>query len=290
MRLKVNRCLVVGISLLICDLLTPSIYAQTKNSDSSTPRDDRLVKSSSSPQILDAVGRLIVKDPKTDKVNLCSASLVAFTPKQASRVLVTSAHCIRGYKHQLTWQTTKNGDNYTANVQVVEHNLGDDWAFLVLDKKLPASFIPPLIIDYENQHHLEEMIGSSGLGANFYVAGYSADKELGKNGKILTYDMTGDLSSSTRSGGIFNDIITYSGASGGAVITYFKDELAEVNTGYNYYLAGIIKGGKNEDLISKNGVKGSNDTNYVHYILFKKELFEVISKFNGPIEGIFYWE
>ncbi|WP_375748136.1 hypothetical protein [Vibrio sp. HN007] len=203
------------------------IASSCANHQCRPPGDDRLSKTSLSPKYLDAVGRL--RTTKTDgESNICGASLVGFTAKQDSRVLVTSLQCLKGKR--MTWEAhTQNGKTIKRSpTETLDYSYESDYAILLLDKKVRYRDISPLIIVYELSLSPEEIIYDEEYGnPKLMFAGYSADAKIGKSGSILTYDTTGDISTSQNpnepTGGWAEGITTYQGSSGGALIVTYTD-------------------------------------------------------------------
>ncbi|OUR99709.1 hypothetical protein A9Q84_01410 [Halobacteriovorax marinus] len=257
------------------------------------PSDDRKAKGPNSPKFLDAVGRLSVTK-STGATNYCGASLVGFTADRKSRIVVTSAHCLKA--DNISWKTTTKSGKVIERkiVKVLEHETLSDYAILLLDDYVEPSDVAPLIIDYEGRSSVQQMVGSE-LNGKAYVAGYSADRELGQGGKILTYDDSiesigtcSNVDGRCPVGGSTRGATTYDGASGGAVVVTYEDDLNEVNTGIQHVYVGPIKGGLSNDFSSSNGANGSNNTIFTCYERFSKQLFKHLSEYNGFVEGIEY--
>ncbi|OUR99710.1 hypothetical protein A9Q84_01415 [Halobacteriovorax marinus] len=253
------------------------------------PSDDRKSKGPDSPKFLDAVGRLTVYNALTKKVNYCGATLVGFTSDRKSRIVVTSDHCIQGNKK--SWKTTtKSGKIIDRKiVKVLDSDSLSDYAILLLDDHVEPSDVAPLIIDYEGGDSVDRMIGRGGEAV---VAGYSADKELGQGGKVLTYDDSIESIGSCDDeekcpvGGSTRGATTYSGASGGAAIVTFESPKANVNKGIQHYFVGPIKGGLSDHFVSSNGVRGSDNTIFTFHERFWNPLFDHLVEYNGAVEGI----
>lgn len=252
--------------------------------------DDRLVKNKNSPRYLDAVGKLrIIKEDGS--ADICGASLVAFIPKQRSRIVVTSLHCLKS--DLITWKTTTKDrkEIQRSIVKTVYFNGKSDYAFLLLDNFVDYKDVTPLLIDYNRASSIIEHMSDR---HEFAVAGYSADSEIGQGGNVLTYDNKGRLAAMDTSGdpigGVTEGITTYGGASGGAVIVNFEveeDYAPGLIEGKQGFLFGIIKGGITNEFISANGVEGSNNTRFVTYEKFSQELAETMEKYNGgKVAGI----
>ena len=254
------------------------------------PTDDRLVKTKNSPRYLDAVGKLrIIKEDGS--ANICGASLVAFIPKQSSRIVVTSLHCLK--TNRMTWTTTtKDGKTIKRKIkEVIYDDRKSDYAFLLLDNFVDYKDVTPLLIDYNRG---SSIVSHMSKEHEFAVAGYSADSEVGQGGNVLTYDTKGRLAAIAESGdpigGGSEGITTYGGASGGAVIVNYEvedDYAPGLIEGKQAFLFGIIKGGITNDFTSDNGVEGSNNTRFVTYEKFSQELADTMEKYNGgKVTGI----
>lgn len=260
-----------------------------KNDKARHHSDDRKAKNKDSPRFLDAVGRLSIDDGEGN-VKYCGGTLVAFTKNQRSRIIATSAHCLKG--DNINWKTTTKDSIVIERkiLKAVEIDGNFDYAFLLLDNFVETKDVMPLIIDFEGQNSVNGAIGD--LNADVHVAGYSADAEVGLGGKILTYDTTYKRIMSTEDsrrdliGGSTEGITTYSGASGGAVILTYEDDMNEVNLGKQHVLMGIIKGGVSNDFASSNGVEGSNNTRFTYYERFLGPLYETLIEYNGAVDGI----
>jgi hypothetical protein len=242
--------------------------------------DNRKRKDLKSPAVLDAVGRLNVTASNGKRL-ICSANLVGLTSKQHSRIIVTSAHCLRG--EALIWETTtKSGKAISISAKVLEADLEADYAVLLLDKRVSNSDVRPLIMDYEYGEEFDALAIDYREDA-VIVAGYSSDLEIGKNGNVLTYDEhpKGVHPSSIYAGGEVQSF-TYGGASGGAVIVNgidLKNEKA--NLGIQNYLIGIIQGGLSEGVhTSENGSIGNATTILVKYEHFLNSVKSAVIQYN----------
>ncbi|OUS00270.1 hypothetical protein A9Q84_00020 [Halobacteriovorax marinus] len=268
--------------LLLASLVIATVQAELH------PSDDRKVKGPDSPKFLDAVGRLTVKK-STGATNYCGATLVGFTADRKSRIVVTSAHCLKA--DNISWKTTTKSGKVIKRkiVKVLEHETLSDYAILLLDDYVEPSDVAPLIIDYEGGDSVGRMITRGGKAV---IAGYSADKELGQGGKVLTYDDSIESIGSCNDevkcpvGGSTRGGTTYSGASGGATIVTFESPYASVNKGVQHYFVGPIKGGLTSHFESSNGIRGSNNTLFTFHERFWSPLFDHMVEYNGAVEGI----
>jgi len=242
--------------------------------------DNRKRKDLKSPAVLDAVGRLSVTT-SNGKRFICSANLVGLTSKQHSRIIVTSAHCLRG--KALIWETTtKSGKAISISAKVLEADYKADYAVLLLDKRVSNSDVRPLIMDYENGEEFDVLAIDYREDA-VIVAGYSSDLEIGKNGNVLTYDEhpKGIYPSSSYAGGEVRSF-TYGGVSGGAVIVKEIDlENEKANFGVQNYLIGIVKGGLFGGIhTSENGNKGNLKTVIVKYEHLLSPVKSAVTQYN----------
>lgn len=259
-----------------------------KNNKERHESDDRKVKGKDSPAFLDAVGKLTITD-SDGKTNYCGGSLVGFTAKHKSRVVVTSAHCLLG--NNKVWKTTtKSGKVIELKATTIDFDSKSDYAFLLLEDYVDPNDVAPLIIDYEGGTSISRMMSS--YKGKPTVAGYSSDSEVGKGGKVLTYDQNMERIAACNDevncpiGGTTRGATTYSGASGGAAIISFENKRNEVNKGLQHVFVGPIKGGITDSFSSSNGVKGSNDTTFTYYERFWDPLYDALVEYNGAVEGI----
>ncbi|OUR95834.1 hypothetical protein A9Q84_15145 [Halobacteriovorax marinus] len=263
------------------------------NTDKSiAPNDMRVRKNSDSPKFLDAVGRMGITKENGKKF-VCSGILVGKTRIEDSRIVISSEHCGYGAKGRTSeWKTTtKSGKTIKRKVQkVLFTDPSVDYAILLLDKKVSHLDVEPLVMgdkDSSVNDIAQEHVGKS------FVAGYSADKELGKNGDVLTYssgyqvidildgivdeDENG-LDVGTMQGFGVATAFTYGGASGGAVIVLADTENGK---GEQPYLVGMVRGSVTGDShTSSNGVGGSKDTKFVIYKKMYEYTYEEMDKYN----------
>lgn len=222
--------------------------------------DKRKVKTASSPSYLDAVGRLTIKTKK-GHVSHCSASLVSGTPGASSNKLGSAAHCINEYANIkekidkpkkkdiaiITWATTVRGQTITKNVKILDFDFKTDLMLLEIDSIIPFSKIKPLLLETEMEFSPKELILTQ-YPTQIISAGFNADSYRGEGGKVLTYDDSIDVKrveveDLTRGDSIVPKTVTYSGASGGALIAKMDLTEEDVSNPYNQmYLLGTLYG------------------------------------------------
>ncbi|EQC45877.1 hypothetical protein M899_1378 [Bacteriovorax sp. BSW11_IV] len=255
-----------------------------KSSGGIHPEDKRVAKTSRSPKFLDAVGRLEVKYP-SGKTFTCTANLSDTVPGRASRVLTSNRHCFynaeTGEKASSIKWTTKlqDGSVITKMAKLEVEDEATDTALLSFDEPIPFSKIKPLILETELTLDPDEM---SLYSKNILSAGFSSDKEIGKNGYVLTYSEGLDGRNFKR--GVTNSVVinafTYGGASGGALIADADLSEEDIENPYDQkYLLGTLRGGSSGATVehrSGNGVEGSNSSIYSSYSSFFKHYGDTI--------------
>ncbi|EQC45736.1 trypsin-like peptidase domain protein [Bacteriovorax sp. BSW11_IV] len=242
------------------------------------PEDKRVQKTAKSPKFLDAVGRLEMKFAN-GKTTSCTANLTDTVPGRASRVLTTNRHCVFDKKTgeaptSIKWTTKlQDGSTITKVVKVEMQDETTDVALLSFETAIPFSKIQPLLLE------AEMMLSPTDIGyysKNIVAAGYSSDKEIGKNGTVLTY--TDGLQSQTLRNGANRSIgintFSFGGASGGALIADadLSDEDIENPHGQKYILGTLIGGSSAASVRykSSNGAEGSNANLFSSYENFFK--------------------
>ncbi len=245
--------------------------------------DKRVRKSATSPAVLDAVGRLVIDD-ESGKQFGCSGTLIGLRSDRPSRVVISSAHCLKN--GPMTWETTtKAGKNIKLSAEIIPeyYNVDLDYAILLLEKNISNSDVQPLILDYEVEDDFDALAVNYKNNTQIIVAGYSTDKEIGDSGKVLTYveDEIWIGASNSVFGGHAR-AFTYDGASGGAVIVMGIDvENEEANYGEQNYLIGVIKGGLGSTYhASSNGAHGNFETAFTKYEHFLEDVKSVTSEYN----------
>lgn len=148
--------------------------------------DNRILKNSQSPVVLDAIGKLYVEN-NDNTISQCSGSLIHNIKNEASNFLITATHCLnKGIKG--TWSTI------TVNNKLIERkfsmkqvkNLGSDVSLIILKNEIPFLDIKPLLFD----HH----ISFDNLNFNNHyliIAGFPLDSKS-NNGLTLSYDVISD--------------------------------------------------------------------------------------------------
>ncbi|MDD0854341.1 trypsin-like peptidase domain-containing protein [Halobacteriovorax sp. GB3] len=173
--------------------------------------DDREIRKKSSPKWLAAVGRLN---------NHCSATLVGNDSDDNSRIATTAFHCLKSDRPIILSFLTNDGKIITRKATVLNKgNHIEDRAILLLESEISHTDIEPLIL------------GDMSLVSEndtLTAAGYSADKEKGSGGKLLTFDsnckfISKDIEKSDNH--IYlRDCFAYGGASGGAIVYHDGEE------------------------------------------------------------------
>lgn len=238
--------------------------------------DKRVRKSSKSPKYLDAVGRLEMKYADGSTFT-CTANLSDTVPGRASRALTTNRHCLINKKTgkkpvSIKWTTNlQDGSTITKSVKVEMENERTDIALLSLPEAIPFSKIKPLLLEKEMMFSPNEI---ALYAENIVAAGYSSDKEIGKNGSVLTYSEK--VNNYGFAKGVNNSIVartfTFGGASGGALIADADLSEEDIENPYSQkYILGTLVGGAQGATVSyksSNGVEGSNYSMYSNYTNF----------------------
>lgn len=239
--------------------------------------DNRKEKNSSSPDYLDAVGKIVMVMNGGYKAQ-CSGSLISTKHSESSRVIASAAHCFGNTKTKQKYNLTsinwvvklKSGETITETLTLKDYNYDEDIAILTLDSKIPFSKIKPLLIETEIQETAKNLVS---YGDKVIVAGYSSNPGKGNLGEKLTYDDSisyKKLSRYNDSNNSYNPIlrtVTYGGASGGALIVDIDLSEDEVENPFKQkYLAGVLIGGIGaEEQYINQGYKGSTQSNYSTY-------------------------
>lgn len=225
------------------------------------PNDPRLVRSSSSPKWLAAIGRSISNTSAKTKEQ-CSLSIVADSPEKDGIIAVTAGHCVdHWYQGNGGFKVGKNKTTFTTNSgKKIERSIVDilkaethigDYAVVKLNAPIKNADIKPLLnAPYDYADLLD--------GETFHkpyatYAGYSADKGIGQKGKVLTYHERCQVNGGA-SGKKKGYCYSYPGASGGAVVVTvalgeYADEPWQETT--QTYFVGSIVGGRQGDNFSK---------------------------------------
>jgi hypothetical protein len=230
--------------------LSGSAYPETM------ANDPRLVRSSSSPKWLAAVGRSVSK-VSTKIEQQCSLSIIADAPGKDGIIAITAGHCVahwassngeNGFSvaHNQSTFTTNSGKKIKRSIEKVLHaetNLGD-YAIVKLNAPIKHSDIKPLL---EAPMTFDDLLDEENNTENFKpfatMAGFSGDKEKGQKGKVMTYHEKCLLNGGT-SGKKKGYCTAYNGASGGAVVVtakivdYLTDETWQENE-QSYFVGSI---------------------------------------------------
>ncbi|MGJ8564013.1 MAG: hypothetical protein ACSHXY_10715 [Alphaproteobacteria bacterium] len=271
------KCCILSILIFVfgSQSLFASEYPETE------PNDTRKVRSSTSPEWLQAVGRSIAVKSKTEKEG-CSWSLIVDVPGKNGVIVVGAGHCVDHWylggekygieEHQITW-TTQSGKKITRHIATIFQSRMStgDYAIAKLDRPISRFDIKPLMsapYDYGDLLD-EELFYANGEPFKPFgtMAGYSADISLGQKGKVLTYDEGGEGNRCQLHGGEPGNkkgyCWSYTGASGGAVavtlylsgdldgdkggLFLFEDYIPNVKPGPYTFWVGSIVGGEGND-------------------------------------------
>lgn len=226
--------------------------------------DPRKVRSSSSPKWLEAVGKVVSKISST-KNEQCSLSIISDSPEKDGIIAITAAHCVDHWVNaDGTFDVGYNQATFVSNsgkvikrsiVQVLKAEMNPaDYAIVKLNSPVKKSDIKPLI---NAPYHYSDLLDEEMFGESFKpfatMAGHSADKGLGKKGKVLTYDEKCRLNGGA-SGMKKGYCYSYEGASGGAVVvTVALGDMADEDWQQEKrtYFVGSIVGGRTSDDYSK---------------------------------------
>jgi hypothetical protein len=238
--------------------------------------DKRKVKNNNSPDFLDAVGRLVITDSKGIS-SACTGYLVSATPGASGKYLGSAAHCINQNANKrdstgklfpfkkmdlksITWTTTIKGKEISRNVSIISFDQESDTLLLKIDSAISFSMIKPLLIDIEEIFDSNLFINYD-IPKKLIIAGYSADRYLGQEGKVLTYDdtITNDMAKSLDYGYHQKDLIvetvTFGGASGAPLMAEIsEDDLRDdglLNPHNQMYVIGILHGFSQTDMSSQ---------------------------------------
>jgi hypothetical protein len=248
---------------LLQSLSTITRYSTTGYPET-LPNDPRKVRSASSPKWLEAVGRLVSTKSSKEKEQ-CTLSIISNHPSKDGIIAVTAGHCVdhwyqggNRYKvgaNTVTF-TSNSGKTITRSIEkVLKASMSSgDYAIVKLNSSVKKEDIKPLIsapYDYSDLLN-EEMFGEK-FKPFSTIAGFSADKGLGKKGKVLTYHEKCRLN-----GGGPGDkksyAYSYQGASGGPVVVTV--DLGEYGDDYGlqgtqHLFVGSIVGSEGSDNNSK---------------------------------------
>ena len=275
----------------------------SNNFEETIPNDPRLVRSSSSPAWLAAVGKFYVRKRTTKAMveigkaapwKSCSIVLVSNNRSQSSNIALSAGHCIRRWyeggisgnrrfdieEHKIIFQPN-NGHKIT-DLKVVEilgyESSPGDYAILRLSRALPNRVIKPLT-------HTSEPVLRSLMVDDDYIkkfkpwataAGYSTDISLGKKGKNLTYHAGCYLNGGPEARKD-SKCTSYGGASGGAIVVTVDRSLSEwtdnKKLGTEYLLVGLIQGGHD----------GNNERSFwTPNSYYDKKLRPILKRVFGP--------
>jgi hypothetical protein len=211
--------------------------------------DTRKIFSSSSPAWTRAIGRLIVptkKSAKNRKIEKCSATLVNFQNKTASKVIITASHCITQFDPKAGairfLIKTNQGEilqkyakiYYDSGFDINNMDLKSDFAVLVLSSFIDHSDVLPLEVTKKKFSTLlnqnQQSFGSLG--------GFSSD--IGDFGSSLTYDPVCKLLKYNKVYGK-SGCSGFKGASGGPVVVTLPTQ------NNKSYFVGVVSHFKNQN-------------------------------------------
>lgn len=249
--------------VLLLSLITTYSFAD-KGFPETLANDPRIVRHSSSPQWLAAVGRLVTKISAT-KNEQCTLSIIADSPEKDGIIAVTAGHCVDHWvnhgedgwiykvKQNKVVFTTNSGKTIERSIAAVlkaELNPGD-FAIVKLNAPIKRTEIHPLMnAPYDYSDLMDKEMFHKPFAT---MAGYSADKNKGKKGRVLTYHKACQLNGGA-SGLKKGYCYSYEGASGGPVVVTvalgdMADELWQEKT--RSYFIGSIVGSRSGDDYSK---------------------------------------
>jgi len=199
--------------------IAQSGYPETQSGDTRKVRN-----ASSSPEWLAAVGRTLSQN-SSKTMEQCSVSLLADNPHKDGVIVLGAGHCIDHWaaasggfevgKHSVNF-ITNTGKTIVRQLDQIlkaETHQGD-YFIGKLDRAIANSDIQPLL---PSPYHYSDLVKFPYKTAA-YIAGYSADKGIGQQGKVLTYGdcnrLAGGASGMKKAHGCYS----YSGASGGPIV------------------------------------------------------------------------
>ena len=209
-------------------------------STTAMPADKRQVFSGETFPWLQAIGKLQVpgqrhKDGHTSHyLEDCSATLVSLPGRIEADIIVTAWHCLELY-HDLSKPIVFSAETASGAVLKREaHRLADgggmhaDWAILGLRKAVPAHAMIALQVHPQFADSERPIV----------MAGYSKDKGIGDEGRVLTFDPACTIIAQEQALGETN-CTAFKGASGGAVIQLFDSGEPRI--------CGVISQGNGQD-------------------------------------------
>ncbi|MFT6070085.1 MAG: V8-like Glu-specific endopeptidase [Bacteriovoracaceae bacterium] len=245
------------------------------------PNDTRKVRGATSPKWLEAVGRLVSTKSSTEKEQ-CSLTIISNHPSKDGIIAVTAGHCVdhwyyggndyRVGANTVTFQSN-SGKTITRSIEkVLKSSMSSgDYAIVKLNSPVKKEVIKPLIsAPYDYVDLLDEEMFGEKFKPFGTMAGYSADKGLGKKGKVLTYDEKCRLNGGV-SGNKKGYCYSYGGASGGPVVVTV--DLGEFGEDYGLHgtqhlFVGSIVGGQ--------GVNDNSKTMFTETSHYSSSLDEIL--------------
>ena len=187
------------------------------------PADARQVFSGEAHPWLQAVGRLQVPGQRHENghsshyLEDCSATLVTLAGRVEADTIVTAWHCLALYKdlsQRISFSlTTVSGELLQRQARLLATGGGmhADWAILQLRPAVPTQEVTALLIHPQLADPQRPVT----------MAGYSRDKGIGDEGRVLTFDPACTITAQRRRLGE-TDCTAFKGASGGPVIQFFE--------------------------------------------------------------------
>lgn len=253
--------------------------------------DSRKVRDANSPKWLEAVGRLQIaygNNPPT-----CTLTLLTDNPENDGIIGITPFHCIKhwqvnGSKFDLGGNTRyqdydnisknvilftrKNGTKIFRHIAEVIHfeEFPGDFAIVKLNRAIPRVIIQPLLVTVNSYSDLMKREGSFAS-----LAGYSADRALGSNGKNMTYHENCKLDEGTMYQAVAH-CYSFQGASGGTVtVTTKYSQVVTLDSGDVVHLQGT------QNYFVGHGIGGNlhdveSTTKFVPHTHYQDKLFEAL--------------
>ncbi|MEH6593780.1 MAG: trypsin-like peptidase domain-containing protein [Halioglobus sp.] len=207
--------IVLALSMALLLLVNPEPAA----GDSTTVSDSRQVYSGTSPDWLQAIGRLQVPGIKlengrrTQHFEDCSATLISGAPDTRADIIVTAWHCLESYSDlskaiSFTLKPAQGEPISSEAYRLIDGGgMHADWAILRLYTPISADRI----------NFLQVNPGIPDKKRQIAMAGFSRDAGMGKHGTQLTYDPACTITAQSGQSSV-SDCRAYKGASGGAVV------------------------------------------------------------------------
>jgi len=249
--------------LLTCSLASFSqyTYAEESGFPETQSGDLRKIRTANSPEWLAAIGRFVSTLSATKKEQ-CSLSIVADHPDKNGIIAVTAGHCVdHWYEGSGRYRVGKNEVVFKSNSgKLIQRKITavlksemhpGDYAIVKLNAAIKNIDIKPLLnAPYDYSDLLYGEYWQQDFKPYATMAGYSADKQLGQKGKVLTYHEKCRVNGGAN--GLKKAICySYRGASGGPLVVTVAigDEMSDEpwQVGVQSYFVGSIVGARGED-------------------------------------------